>query len=402
MSGVAGPAGHRGGPPDRRRGHRRCWTTGRPGSRERGIDSIAAYRQARTRREITDDPFGDVFLVVDGWGHAAPGVRGAGAAITTLATRGLGFGMHVVLAANRWGEVRMNMRDLLGTKLELRLGDPNESEIDRRAAANVPGTAPGRGLTRDKLHFLDRPTPDRGGRGSRQTCRQAPLPWSGGSRQAGGTARRRKVRLLPQAAALRRAGRPCPTRRPRPVSRSESTRPTSPRSTWISAANPHLLVFGDAECGKTNLLRLIAKSIMERHAPSQARFIIADYDAVCSGRSSREHLLDYAPSHQALAEMLPPDPRARIAGRLPGPDVTQEQLRNRSWWYGPELYIIVDDYDLVALPGNNPLTALTGAAAAGPRHRPARDPEPAGRRRGPGACTSRSSNGCGNWTPRAS
>ena len=34
--------------------------------------------------------------------------------------------------------------------------------------------------------------------------------------------------------------------------------------------------------------------------------------------------------------------------RLPGPDVTQEQLRNRSWWKGPELFVIVDDYDLVA------------------------------------------------------
>jgi S-DNA-T family DNA segregation ATPase FtsK/SpoIIIE len=38
--------------------------------------------------------------------------------------------------------------------------------------------------------------------------------------------------------------------------------------------------------------------------------------------------------------------------------VTPEQLRNRTWWRGPDLYVIVDDYDLVALPGNNPLTQL--------------------------------------------
>jgi S-DNA-T family DNA segregation ATPase FtsK/SpoIIIE len=44
--------------------------------------------------------------------------------------------------------------------------------------------------------------------------------------------------------------------------------------------------------------------------------------------------------------------------RLPGPDVTQEQLRNRSWWKGPELFVICDDYDLVCPQGTNPLSPL--------------------------------------------
>ena len=71
----------------------------------------------------------------------------------------------------------------------------------------------------------------------------------------------------------------------------------------------------------------------------------------------REYLLDYAPSHSALGEMMP-NIRGAINDRLPGPDVTSEQLRNRSWWRGPDLYILVDDYDLVALPGNNPISQL--------------------------------------------
>jgi len=44
--------------------------------------------------------------------------------------------------------------------------------------------------------------------------------------------------------------------------------------------------------------------------------------------------------------------------RLPAPDATLEQLRNRNRWSGPELYIIVDDYDLVASTGH-PVTQLT-------------------------------------------
>ena len=53
------------------------------------------------------------------------------------------------------------------------------------------------------------------------------------------------------------------------------------------------------------------------------------------------------------------DVRGSMEGRLPGPDVTQEQLRNRSWWKGPELFVIVDDYDLVATQAGNPLQPLS-------------------------------------------
>jgi len=44
--------------------------------------------------------------------------------------------------------------------------------------------------------------------------------------------------------------------------------------------------------------------------------------------------------------------------RLPPPEVTPEQLRARSWWTGPELFVLVDDYDLVAAAPANPLLAL--------------------------------------------
>jgi S-DNA-T family DNA segregation ATPase FtsK/SpoIIIE len=51
--------------------------------------------------------------------------------------------------------------------------------------------------------------------------------------------------------------------------------------------------------------------------------------------------------------------------RLPGPDVTPDQLRDRSWWTGPELYVLVDDYDLVAGGSANPLAPLLEFLAQG-------------------------------------
>ena len=57
-------------------------------------------------------------------------------------------------AAARWADFRAAMRDVFGTRLELRLGDPLDSEIDRKVAALVPAGRPGRGLVPGKLHFL--------------------------------------------------------------------------------------------------------------------------------------------------------------------------------------------------------------------------------------------------------
>ena len=48
----------------------------------------------------------------------------------------------------------------------------------------------------------------------------------------------------------------------------------------------------------------------------------------------------------------------RLQARLPDEHVTQQQLRSRSWWSGPEIYLVIDDYDLVAAASGNPLAPL--------------------------------------------
>jgi S-DNA-T family DNA segregation ATPase FtsK/SpoIIIE len=41
--------------------------------------------------------------------------------------------------------------------------------------------------------------------------------------------------------------------------------------------------------------------------------------------------------------------------RLPPADLSIEKLRARSWWNGPDVYVVVDDYDLVVTPSGSPL-----------------------------------------------
>jgi S-DNA-T family DNA segregation ATPase FtsK/SpoIIIE len=52
-----------------------------------------------------------------------------------------------------------------------------------------------------------------------------------------------------------------------------------------------------------------------------------------------------------------------IGQRRPGPDVTPAQLRDRSWWSGLEVLVVVDDYDLVSTGSGNPLLPLVDLLA---------------------------------------
>ncbi len=121
--------------------------------REQGIDSIETYRSRRAQGRA-DDGYGDVFLVIDGWSTLRADFDDIEMEIQQLSTRGLTFGLHIVTAASRWADFRAAMRDVFGTRLELRLGDAMDSEIDRKIAQLVPTGRPGRGLVQSKLHFL--------------------------------------------------------------------------------------------------------------------------------------------------------------------------------------------------------------------------------------------------------
>jgi len=99
-----------------------------------GMDSIVAYRALRARPDRcrpVQRPVWRRVLVVDGWGTLAQRFPGSGAANNRVGRprprlRGARGGRREPLVGDP-----PSMRDLLGTKLELRLGDPMESELGR-------------------------------------------------------------------------------------------------------------------------------------------------------------------------------------------------------------------------------------------------------------------------------
>ena len=319
---------------------------------EQKIESIAAYRRMRASGEIAGDGYGDVFLVVDGWLTLRQDFEQLEQTVTAIAARGLGYGVHVLASSGKWSEFRPAIRDLFGTRLELRLGDPYESEVDRKMAMNVPESSPGRGLTRDGLHFLtalpridSQPAADSLADGMRKMVETVAVAWQGEPAP--------RVRLLPDVLPVSALPGAAQTGAKIPFGVDEST--LSPVLIDFSA-DAHFMVFGDTECGKSNLLRLIAESVVERYTPEAARLIFIDYRRSLLDSADTEHRIGYAASSAAAAPLVN-DVREAMIQRLPPPDLSARELRERSWWKGSDLFLFVDDYDLVAGP-SNPLIAI--------------------------------------------
>lgn len=55
-------------------------------------------------------------------------------------------------------------------------------------------------------------------------------------------------------------------------------------------AQPHLLAIGEAECGKTGLLRNIAAGLMENATPEECKIILIDFRRSMLGVVANEYL----------------------------------------------------------------------------------------------------------------
>jgi S-DNA-T family DNA segregation ATPase FtsK/SpoIIIE len=301
------------------------------------VQGIADRREAG--RTDSDD---EVFLCVDGWGTLRAEFDELEAEIHHLAQRGLGLGIHLVASAARWSDFRAALRDQFGSRLELRLGDPVDSEIDRKVAATVPVDRPGRGLVAGPLHFLAARPPS-----AAELSATARAAWPGLEAP--------RLRLLPAEVGLDVVRREAGADAAGLLLGLDEARLAS--VALDPDADPHLLVFGDGRSGKSSLLRTYLHEVVRTRPPARAQVVVVDYRRSLLGEVPGEHLLHYLTSadqaRPALDELA-----SYLRTRLPGPEVSLDQLRRRSWWSGAEVFVVVDDYDLVATPQGSPVAAL--------------------------------------------
>jgi DNA segregation ATPase FtsK/SpoIIIE, S-DNA-T family len=315
--------------------------------RRLGLASGADARARRARGELEEE-LPDVFLVVDNWAALKRDFEGLDQEVEQLANAGLNYGVHVLLSANRWAEIRPHLRDNIGSRFELRLNDPIDSEHGRRVADVLPGDVPGRGLAPEALHF-QAALPDV------EAAREAAERWEGASAPP--------VPMLPLRVE--------PSELPAPGADEGGGVPIGldelrlePVYLDLAGGDPHFLVLGDAESGKSNFLRWFAGALAARQDPGRAQVLIVDYRRSLVDLADAPHVRGYA-ANAAMATTLAADLRSELAGRMPGPDATREELMRGASWTGPRLYLLVDDYDLVPGAAENPLLPLVDLLAHG-------------------------------------
>ncbi|WP_035720083.1 type VII secretion protein EccC, partial [Gordonia shandongensis] len=340
-----------------------------------GVESMREYRAMRAafdgdadadadadadrldpdRLDPDRDEYGDVFLVIDGVGVLRSEFEALEEKVGALVAGGLAYGVHVIVTASRWGEIRPAMKDLITGRIELRLGDALDSEMGRRAAAAVPEGAPGRGITVDERHLLVAvPRIDGAATADGVSTATAALVAEVAQRHRGAAAP--PVRTLTEhvdAAQLSVGAGPLP---PGSVAIGTAESDLRPRVLDFDA-QPHLLVFADVEAGKTQTLRTVLHGLVAAGSPDDTKIVLVDYRRGLLGEVPEAMLAGYASSERTAAPMM-----AQLAeffvGRLPGDDVSTDELRTRSWWSGPTVYLVVDDYDMVATASGNPLGPL--------------------------------------------
>ncbi len=320
-------------------------------ARRLGLGGIEELR-LRWRERGSEDGFGDVFLIIDNWGAATREWDWIDEEVTALAGVGLSHGVHVVLSADRWGDIRPSLRDRIPGRLQLPPIDPGDSAYDvraTRALPPIPGRALGSGGCQVQLAL---PRVDGG-------CSAADS--DAGFRDLIATAALRgpaapRVRLLPATVPLasfdwegwRR-------RRAVPIGISDADLLPVPFDLF-SPPTPHLMVCGDPRSGRSSFLRALMAAIARVHTPDEVRFHIIDV---------RRSLLDavpdaYVAAHAMAAtgvEAVVEGLRDELVRRAPPPDASRHELAQRRHVRGPELVLVVDDDDLLDPLALRPLAA---------------------------------------------
>lgn len=281
------------------------------------------------------------FLIVDGWHTVGTDFDHLVDSFNRIAADGLAAGVHLVASTQRWTAMRPAIRDLISHRIELRLGEAMDSLIDRKAQLKLPH-APGRGLTTDGEPMLIALSTNQDieyVRMSAEQQGQSPVP---------------PLRVLPPQ--IHRA-EICTgnTDVGKGILIGLGGPKLSPQ-TWVPSDAPHVLCLGSQGSGKSTFIATMAAGITELGRDA-ARMVVIDHRRTHLGAFDEAMMAVYSATSQAT-DMAVANMVTTLTSRLPGSDVTAQELRDRSWWTGPDIYLLIDDYDLVQDGAFLPLKSL--------------------------------------------
>lgn len=335
--------------------------------REHKISTMADYRRLRTNPDyplLNEDRYGDVYIMIDGW-DAAVGegqvLQFRGSEVGSLIVGALNYGVHLVLSTARVVEMR-DIEPHMNSIIELH-SDTEFSRIDNALAKkrrNAPGHVLVKGSELQGLVALPRiddiDDPSTTNEGMTALVSQIAQQFAASSAE--------RLRTLPTSLtyeqlaimvkeadekAIQREGRWDPRRRYRIAFGIQEERLTPAYAEmW---REPHLLIAGNAKSGKSEAIGAVYDSITRRFPGGldEAAVIFIDPRRRHLGKISEQNLFAYVTNDDELREsVMKLWERFRIDQRDLPPNVDAETRAARSWWSGPEIFFIVDDYHLFA------------------------------------------------------
>jgi S-DNA-T family DNA segregation ATPase FtsK/SpoIIIE len=315
------------------------------------IDSLEQLRTLRAAGRLPELASTEIVLLIDGFGALRDDFEELDDAVGDILKRGSGYGIHVVAGMLRWNDVRIATQSQFGTRVELRLNDPSESSIDRKLAETLSPEEKGRVLTDRKL-FAQVALPRTDGLADtadlgtvlERTARTVRATWTGEVAQP--------VRVLPHI--LEPQALPGPAAEPRRVPIGLDQSRLAPVLLDLFQHDQHLLIMGDSECGKTNLLKVVAEGLIERYSDEELVFGVFDPRRGLRGAIPEEYRGGYA-YNAKLAGALAAGIAGELEKRLPDETADPAELEPGSWGSGPRIVILVDDYDVLTTAGQQPL-----------------------------------------------
>ena len=326
----------------------------------RGLD-MNQVREAKFGPNPTDIGVtgGDVILIIDGWANFHDAMQKQVDQVMALMRAG-NYGVRTIVTHTSYlSKIPTPVKNLATERIELRMTDERESELGRRdptvnRGSKVPAK-PGHGISAAGFHIMVGEPVLANDPAGRIDARGVGAV----VRRVAGVDKFAEVKRLPEKVSLPEVlSMVKGARQPDLVPFGLSETDLGPAFVDF-AENPHAVVVGRAQSGRSTFLRTLMQAVMASYSPDEATIVLIDPRRRHLGVVPEDTWLsryaytrsDIATAASELAELFD--------RRTPPPGTSPSEMLSRQFWTGRKIFVFADDITSWN-SAENPLAKLSG------------------------------------------